>query len=644
MNDNHHDPKRSLMSQITSGAAIPVVVLVIILIWWAALSSNPWTLFRSDATWVSYSAAMDKIGSGDIQSATVDTDRHVLFLESARSAADEVPSSTGAMDSESAWLANIPAPVPGALWAALSAHKIDVRVVPVAAPSAFSIQSILLGLIVGGLAVAWIFTQVVARRQAGPRLPAGFQRDGARFKPVAANDNSTRLADLVGCEGAREEASEFISYLKAPQRYLRVNATLPRGVLVVGPPGTGKTMLARAIAGEAGVPFFSVSGSDFVEMFVGVGAARVRELFAAARAAAPAIIFIDEMDAVGRARSSGRTGGAANDEREQTLNQLLVEMQGFSAREGVIVLAATNRPDILDKALLRPGRFDRRVHLDLPDRAARKAILEAKLADTPVAADVNLESVAAGTPGMSGADLANLVNEAAVRVARRDALLVGQEDLEWARDKVLMGLERKGGIRSRRDREMVAFHEAGHAIVAHFTPHADPVHKITIIPRGGSLGLTAFLPDEERVNQDLDDLRAALRGLMGGRAAESVALGTMTAGASNDLARATLMARRMVAAWGMDASLGPVAVDADGDYGQVAWSDTLRAEVDDCVRRELNDALLDATTCLVEHRALLNAVAAALLDRETLSSEEFVAMAGPRNGKQAPGGADGQAA
>ena len=470
----------------------------------------------------------------------------------------------------------------------------------------------------------------IQRNQAQPaNLPPG--RLGgpreSRFKRVDPADNTTRLADLAGMDEVKDEAAEFITFLKEPSNYRRVNAKMTRGVLLVGPPGTGKTMLARAIAGEAGVPFFAVSGSEFVEMFVGVGAARVRELFAQAKLQAPSIVFIDEIDGVGRQRG-GSAGGNSNDEREQTLNQLLVEMDGFVQGQDVIVMAASNRPDVLDKALLRPGRFDRQVHVDLPDRAARIAILQAHTRKSPLAKDVNLDAIARSTPGFSGAELANIVNEAALLAARRQGRLLTQACFHEARDKVMMGAERKNGIKNMRERKVVAYHEAGHAIVARFDPLADPVHKITIIPRGRSLGLTAFLPDEESFNHSADMLRSNLRGLMGGRAAEDVALNTMTVGAGNDFHRATQLARRMVGSWGMDPSLGTISFDGEQGAGsawgqQPLWSEHWLTRMNDRVVAEVSQAYQHAVATLNAQRVLLDAVAQALLKDETLDDDAF---------------------
>ena len=398
----------------------------------------------------------------------------------------------------------------------------------------------------------WIF--FMRQMQAGGGKAMSFGKSRARL--MTENTVKITFNDVAGIEEAKEEVSEIIEFLKDPKKFTRLGGRIPKGVLLVGAPGTGKTLLARAIAGEAGVPFFSISGSDFVEMFVGVGAARVRDLFIQAKKSAPCIIFIDEIDAVGRHRGAGLGGG--HDEREQTLNQLLVEMDGFEANEGVILIAATNRPDVLDPALLRPGRFDRQVVVPVPDLKGREAILKVHTRRTPLAESVDLSILARGTPGFSGADLENLVNEAALFAARRGSDLVTMDDFEQAKDKVLMGTERKSLIMSERERRNTAYHEAGHTLVARLTPGTDPIHKVTIIPRGRALGLTQQLPMDERHTYPKDYLMSTLTVLLGGRAAEELVFKHFTTGAGNDLERATELARKMVCNWGMSEELGPV--------------------------------------------------------------------------------------
>jgi cell division protease FtsH len=437
----------------------------------------------------------------------------------------------------------------------------------------------------------------------------------------------TTFADVAGYQGVKLEISEVVDFLKSPHRFRDIGAKIPKGILLVGPPGTGKTLLARAVAGEAGVPFLSVSGSDFMEMFVGVGASRVRDLFQTARKQAPAIIFVDEIDSIGRKRGAGLGGG--HDEREQTLNQMLSEMDGFDPAEGVVIMAATNRPDILDPALLRPGRFDRQVVVPLPDLEERLPILKVHSKDKRIGPDVNLELVARGTPGMSGADLANLVNEAALHAVRRGSQQVEMQDFEAARDRVLMGQRRESLVLSEPEKERVAFHEGGHAVLAYVLEHADPVHKVTILPTGLALGVTQQLPIEERHIYPREVIEDSLAVRMGGRAAELLVYGDLSTGASNDLVGNTELARKMVREWGMSEELGPMAWGSQGmvflgedllhsrDYSE----DTARV-VDAEISRILRQQEERAIELLRRHRAGLDAVARALLERETLDGGE----------------------
>src|SRR6187551_2097815 len=397
----------------------------------------------------------------------------------------------------------------------------------------------------------WIFFM---RQMQGGGRGGAFSFGKSRARMMDENNNTVTFADVAGCEEAKEEVAELVEFLRDPSKFQKLGGRIPKGVLMVGNPGTGKTLLARAIAGEAKVPFFSISGSDFVEMFVGVGAARVRDMFEQAKKHAPCIIFIDEIDAVGRQRGAGLGGG--NDEREQTLNQLLVEMDGFEGTAGVIVIAATNRPDVLDPALLRPGRFDRQVVVPLPDIRGREQILLVHMRKVPIAPDVHAEILARGTPGMSGADLANLVNEAALFAARSNKRLVDMDDFERAKDKIIMGAERRSMVMPEHERKNTAYHEAGHALVARRLSRTDPVHKVTIIPRGRALGVTMQLPTEDRYSQDRDRLLNMIAVLFGGRIAEELFMNQMTTGASNDFERATEIARRMVTQWGMSDELG----------------------------------------------------------------------------------------
>jgi cell division protease FtsH len=440
---------------------------------------------------------------------------------------------------------------------------------------------------------------------------------------------------VAGADEAKQDLQEIIEFLKDPAKFRRLGGRLPKGALLVGPPGTGKTLLARAVAGEADRPFFSMSGSDFVEMFVGVGASRVRDLFEQGKTHAPCIIFIDEIDAVGRHRGAGLGGG--HDEREQTLNQLLVEMDGFESNEGVILLAATNRPDVLDPALLRPGRFDRQIIVDFPDVNGREGILRVHTHDIPLADDVNLKTLSKGTPGLSGADLENIVNEAALLAARLDKDRVYMEDFEQAKDKVMLGAERKSMVISEDERKVTAFHEAGHAVIGLRVPGLDPLHKVTIVPRGRALGITASLPEEDRHNYTREWLEGQLVMLFGGRVSEEMVFGRhkVTTGAGNDIERATGIARRMVTQFGMSDALGPMAVGEQEheiflgrDLSQRRdVSDKTAELVDSEIRRILDAAYSQAADVVKEHRALLDSIAQALLDRETLDADDIKLLA-----------------
>ena len=441
---------------------------------------------------------------------------------------------------------------------------------------------------------------------------------------------ATTFADVAGIDEVKQELQELVDFLREPQKYEKLGGSVPKGVLLIGPPGTGKTLLARAVAGEAKVPFFSQSASEFVEAIVGVGASRVRDLFQKARTAAPAIIFIDELDAIGRSRSAGfRIGG--NDEQEQTLNQILTEMDGFEPGKGVIVLAATNRADVLDAALLRPGRFDRRVTLQAPDRRGREAILKIHSAKVPLAPDVSLDEIAGRTPGLVGADLKNLVNEAALGAARKGETAVNEEDFYEAIDRVLLGTERHLML-SQSDRERIAYHESGHALLGLLVPGADPVRKVTIIPHGGSLGVTIQSPIDDRFNYGEDYLRARIVGALGGRGAEQVVYGTVSTGASNDLQQVTMIAHEMVVRWGMSPKIGPLAFNDDpsaNSFGTVRpYSEATARDVDMEVKRIADECFAEATQLLTEHRAQLDALAKALLKDDSLGEDQILAVTG----------------
>ncbi|MBZ5528092.1 MAG: ATP-dependent zinc metalloprotease FtsH, partial [Acidobacteriia bacterium] len=471
-----------------------------------------------------------------------------------------------------------------------------------------------------------LFIFLMRQMQAGGNKALSFGKSRARL--LSAQQKKVTFKDVAGTDEAKEELQEIIEFLKDPQKFQKLGGRIPKGVLLVGPPGTGKTLLARAIAGEANVPFFSISGSDFVEMFVGVGASRVRDLFEQGKKNAPCIIFIDEIDAVGRHRGAGLGGG--HDEREQTLNALLVEMDGFESNEGVILIAATNRPDVLDPALLRPGRFDRRVVVARPDVKGREEILRVHTRKVPLSDDVELSIIARGTPGFSGADLASLVNEAALWAARQNRKLVLMADFEMAKDKVLMGVERKSMVLSDEEKKNTAYHEAGHALVAAMTPGADPVHKVTIIPRGMALGLTMQLPEADKHTYTRGHLEAILAVLMGGRCAEEIFLGHITTGAGNDIERATEMARNMVCEWGMSA-LGPLAFGKKEEAiflgREIAqhrdFSEDTAVQIDKEVRRIVNDGYEAARQILSSNRETLERLAQALLEREVLDATEI---------------------
>ena len=470
----------------------------------------------------------------------------------------------------------------------------------------------------------WIF--FMRQMQGGGGKAMSFGR--SRAKMISQEETKVTFADVAGVDEAKEELQEIVDFLSNPKKFTRLGGRIPKGVLLVGSPGTGKTLLARAVAGEAGVPFFSISGSDFVEMFVGVGAARVRDLFIQGKKNAPCLIFIDEIDAVGRQRGAGLGGG--HDEREQTLNAMLVEMDGFESNEGVILIAATNRPDVLDPALLRPGRFDRQVVVPNPDLKGRKRILEVHTRKTPLSGEVDLEILARGTPGFSGADLENLVNEAALHAAKLNQEKVTMQDFEEAKDKVMMGKERRSMILSDEEKKTTAYHEAGHTLVAKFLPGTDPIHKVSIIPRGRALGVTMQLPVDDRHTYSKTYLENNLAVLFGGRAAEEIVFNSITTGAGNDIERATAMAKRMVCEWGMSDEFGPMALGKKDDEVFLGrdmahikdYSDETAKLIDLEVKRILSDAYGRAKTILQDNIHLLHSVSLALIDRETLTGDE----------------------
>ena len=470
----------------------------------------------------------------------------------------------------------------------------------------------------------WIF--FMRQMQSGGNKALSFGKSKAKLSSSA--QKKVTFKDVAGVDEAKDELQEIIEFLREPQKFQKLGGRIPKGVLLMGPPGTGKTLLARAVAGEANVPFFSISGSAFVEMFVGVGASRVRDLFEQGKKNAPCIVFIDEIDAVGRHRGAGLGGG--HDEREQTLNQLLVEMDGFESNEGVILVAATNRPDVLDPALLRPGRFDRRIVVNRPDVKGREGILSVHTKKIPLSDDVDVAVLARGTSGFSGADLANLVNEAALNAARYNGKVVKMADFEFAKDKVLMGAERRSMIISENEKKVTAIHESGHALLAVVLPHADPIHKVTIIPRGMALGLTTMLPIDEKHNYSREYLQDQIAILLGGRIAEEITIGSITTGAGNDLERATDMARKMVCEWGMSDAMGPLTFGKKEEQiflgREIAqhtdYSEDTALKIDAEVKRFVTDAYAKATNLLMENKSQLMAMAEALLARETLDAEQ----------------------
>ncbi len=512
----------------------------------------------------------------------------------------------------------------------LNADRIKLEIKP---PSAWLGIATALGYILPFIILAGVFWFVFRQAQGSNNAALSFGKSRARM--FTGDQPTVTFEDVAGVEEAKEELQEVVEFLREPEKFISLGARIPKGVLLVGPPGTGKTLLAKAVSGEAGVPFFSISGSEFVEMFVGVGASRVRDLFDQAKRHSPCIVFVDEIDAVGRQRGAGL--GGSHDEREQTLNQMLVEMDGFDTDTNVIIVAATNRPDILDPALLRPGRFDRRVILDRPDMRGREAILKVHVKGKPLAPEIDLGVISRSTPGFVGADLENLVNEAAILAARRNRKTIGQSELEEAIERVIAGPERKSRLISEEEKRIVAYHEAGHAVVMNAIPEADPVHKVSIIARGMAGGYTLALPEEDRTLMARKKLMADMIGLLGGRAAEELVFDDITSGASNDLERVTRMARAMVTRLGMSSQLGPMVYGQKEELiflgreisEQRDYSESVAQEIDKEVRKLVNEAHEKARSILLEYRDRLDAVARRLLEVETISREEFESIFPP---------------
>jgi cell division protease FtsH len=557
---------------------------------------------------VPYSEFMDKARSGQVEAASVEG-RKILWTTSGNEKKRYVTYS------------------PGDIWMVGDLVKFGVKVEAKPEEEQSFLAQIFISwfpmlLLIG----VWIFFM---RQMQGGGRGGAFSFGKSKARMLDESNNTVTFADVAGCDEAKEEVAELVEFLRDPSKFQKLGGRIPRGVLMVGSPGTGKTLLAKAIAGEAKVPFFSISGSDFVEMFVGVGAARVRDMFEQAKKNAPCIVFIDEIDAVGRQRGAGLGGG--NDEREQTLNQLLVEMDGFEGNSGVIVIAATNRPDVLDPALMRPGRFDRQVVVPLPDIRGREQILLVHMRKVPIAPDVKAEIIARGTPGFSGADLANLVNEAALFAARGNKRLVDMDDFERAKDKIIMGAERRSIVMPEEERRNTAYHESGHAIVAKLLPKTDPVHKVTIIPRGRALGVTMQLPETDRYSMDKDRMLSMISVLFGGRIAEEVFMHQMTTGASNDFERATHLARDMVMRYGMSDAMGPmVYAENEGEVflgrsitRTVNMSEETMKRVDAEVRKIIDSQYAVARRLLEENRDKVEAMAKALLELETIDADQI---------------------
>ena len=585
-------------------------VIVVVLVGIYMVMNPAGGLTRPATQDVSYSVLLQKVEAGQIKKALLHGD------------------GIDAVDSEQrTFTATIPYPQED-LIKELHAAGADINIKPQGGNAILGLLSTFLPLLV--IVGAWFL--VMRQMQGGARGAMGFGKSKARL--LTENKNRVTFDDVAGVDEAKDELAEIVDFLKDPGKFQKLGGKIPKGALLVGPPGTGKTLLARAVAGEAGVPFFTISGSDFVEMFVGVGASRVRDMFEQAKKHAPCIIFIDEIDAVGRHRGAGLGGG--NDEREQTLNQLLVEMDGFEANEGIILVAATNRPDVLDPALLRPGRFDRQVVVPNPDVSGREKIIRVHMRNVPLSADVDVRTLARGTPGFSGADLANLVNEAALAAARRNKRMVSMYDFEHAKDKVMMGAERKSMAMSDAEKRNTAYHEGGHALVALTVPGADPVHKATIIPRGRALGMVMQLPEGDRYSMDFQQMTSRLAIMMAGRVAEELIFGKdkVTSGASSDIQAATGLARNMVTRWGFSEAVGTVSY---GDNQEEVFlghsvartqnvSEDTAQKIDSEVRRLVQGGLDEARRILSERIEDLHKVAKALLEFETLSGDEIIAV------------------
>jgi cell division protease FtsH len=606
-----------------------------------------WSLFSdglvSGATRIDYSTFRQQLQAGNVAQVTITGEqiegqfKEPVALEPPTDEEKEPPTYTE-------FMTYLPSFGDDTLLPLLESHGVTIDAQP--APDSSWIGSLLYFLpVLLLIGVGYMFFSQM--RNQGQQI---FSVGKSRAKLYERREERTTFDDVAGAKGAKAELEEIIEYLRQPDRFESLGGETPKGVLLVGPPGTGKTLLARAVAGEADVPFFSITGSDFMEMFVGVGASRVRDLFREAKRAAPSIIFIDELDSIGRRRGAGLGGG--HDEREQTLNQLLSELDGFEPNENVIVIAATNRPDILDPALLRPGRFDRRITVDLPTARSRVAILKIHARNKPLADDVDLEEIARGVPGFSGADLRNMLNEAALLAARQHKEVIEPEDIEEARDKILMGLKREGLVLTEEECRLIAYHEAGHALIAAVLPQADPIHKVTIVPRGQAMGVTQQLPEREKYIYPREYMLDRLAVMMGGRAAEEMVFQTATSGAGNDLIQATQLARKMVLDWGMSERLGRVAWGKDRDEvflgEEIAhrreYSETTAREIDEEVKSILDEAYQRAAASLQKYREELDRIAEVLLQKEEITGQEVLDLIGVVPDKLPVFAADGRMA
>lgn len=602
--------------------------LLIWLLLGLAVASVIWGPLRNllnDRTRIDYSAFRRQVQAGNVERVTVIGQR----IEGQLRKPAKRETAEGGTVEYMEFLTFLPSFGDEKLLSMLEAQGVEVETQP---ESGFSLTDILLNLLPLVLMIGFGYLIFSRMRSQGRNVLSIFSMRQSKAELYDRREERTTFDDVAGLRGPKTELREVIAFLKEPERFQRLGGQIPTGVLLVGPPGTGKTLLARAVAGEAEVPFFSITGSDFMEMFVGVGASRVRDLFDEAKKASPGIIFIDELDSIGRRRGAGLGGG--HDEREQTLNQLLSEMDGFEPQEDVIVMAATNRPDILDPALLRPGRFDRRIAVDLPTLQDRVEILTIHARGKSMSDDVDLQRVARGTPGFSGADLENLLNEAALLAARKDKSAIEPEDIEEARDKVLMGLERESVALTDEECELLAYHEAGHAVLAATLPHADPIHKVTIVPRGKAMGVTQQLPERDKYVYRQEYMLDRLAVMMGGRASESLVLGTFTSGAENDLKQATRLARKMVLDWGMSKRLGHVALGGRREQvflgEEIAqrreYSEQTAREIDEEIKAILDQAYDRAASTLKEHRDKLERLADALLEKEEIPGDEVLAL------------------